>query len=500
MQAGEVYISSEDSLENLQRLMIDTGWGQIPVIDSQTKKIIGIVTRTDLIKTLSPRSRLPDRHKLISKLEAVLPLERLTLLKAISQAALEQHTALYVVGGFVRDLLLDIPSLDFDLVVEGDAIQLAKLLASRWGGRVTSHNQFGTAKWHLADSNFDSRYSQYPLETVDLVSARTEFYTHPSALPTVEPGSIKLDLHRRDFTINTLALRLDGRHYGELHDYYGGLNDLRSGVVRVLHSLSFVDDPTRILRAVRFEQRFGFTIDERTLFLAGEARSLIEKLSGDRIRHEINHILSEPKVDKIFERLSQLGFLQSIHPCLRWDSWLHEKIKNMHYESLDQNWGVDHSFDHLPVKSAIIYCLLLIRNPHEDIVSICERLKMAARLTNQITAASLLWHEMPQRKEGSPSQIVSLLDETPPLSRYVAYLATDDPDVRTLLERYTHQWQKIHPITTGNDLKAMAIPPGPIYKTILDQLRSAWLDGKIKSVAEEKRYLENLVHNRSSLT
>jgi tRNA nucleotidyltransferase (CCA-adding enzyme) len=128
---------------------------------------------------------------------------------------------------------------------------------------------------------------------LDLISARTEFYLHPTALPTVERGSIKLDLHRRDFTINTMALRLDGYHYGELHDYWGGLNDLRNGLVRVLHSLSFVDDPTRMLRAVRFEQRFGFKIEERTLELLKEAITLIARVSGDRVRHELDHIIEE---------------------------------------------------------------------------------------------------------------------------------------------------------------------------------------------------------------
>ncbi len=188
MLAGDVSITPEDSIENLQRLMIDTGWGQVPVVDSQSGDIIGIVTRTDLLKTLSPQFSLPGRNYMIARLEAAIPTENLAVLKAISQAAVEQHIAVYIVGGFVRDLLLDSPSLDFDLVVEGDAIQLANLLVKRWGGRITSHSQFGTAKWHLIASNFDTQYLQFPLESIDLVSARTEFYTHPTALPIVERG------------------------------------------------------------------------------------------------------------------------------------------------------------------------------------------------------------------------------------------------------------------------------------------------------------------------
>ncbi len=275
MDAGSVTVQPGDSIEYLQNLMIDTGWGQIPVVSPENGEIIGIVTRTDLINTLAPEPKLPGDQNLAGRLETALPPGRLALLKAAARAAHEQHAALFIVGGFVRDLLLDRPSLDFDLVVEGDAILLARALSKQYGGRVTSHARFGTAKWHIAAERSglarrlaaqaaDLQAAALELdpgklpETLDLVSARTEFYNYPTALPTVERGSIKLDLHRRDFTINTLALRLDGFHYGELHDYWGGLNDLYAGLVRVLHSLSFVDDPTRMLRAVRFEGRFEF--------------------------------------------------------------------------------------------------------------------------------------------------------------------------------------------------------------------------------------------------
>ncbi|HEY5671279.1 MAG TPA: CBS domain-containing protein, partial [Anaerolineales bacterium] len=320
MEAGEFTVQPDDSIEHLQRLMTDTGWGQIPVIDPQTGEIIGIVTRTDLIKTLSPRPRIPGRQNLAERLERALPPARLALLKSVAKVAHEQKVALYIVGGFVRDLLLERPSLDFDLVVEGDAIALARALSRKHGGRVTSHARFGTAKWLLTDAgknqgdsrkatNRYDKLSNPNQEFLDLITARTEFYTYPSALPTVERSSIKLDLHRRDFTINTLALRLDGRYYGELYDYWGGFADLRQGIVRVLHSLSFVDDPTRMLRAVRFEQRFGFRIEQRTLELLIEAIPLLERVSGDRIRHELDHILIEERAVEMLARLSELKLL-----------------------------------------------------------------------------------------------------------------------------------------------------------------------------------------------
>ncbi len=199
MQAGDVTVQPDDSIEHLQNLMIDTGWGQIPVINEDTREIVGIVTRTDLIKTLAPEPKLPGLQNLSKRLESALPPARLLLLRAVAQQAHTQRAALYIVGGFVRDLLIERPSLDFDLVVEGDAIALARALAKHYGGRVTSHTRFGTAKWHIANerSKLIERLASSELgsgdeaphvpddlpETLDLVTARTEFYTHPTALP-----------------------------------------------------------------------------------------------------------------------------------------------------------------------------------------------------------------------------------------------------------------------------------------------------------------------------
>ena len=252
MDGGNYSARPDHSIEELQRVMVLSGWGQIPVVHPENGEIIGIVTRTDLIKMLTPKPRLPGEMNLAARLENSVPEDLLGLLHAIAKAAHTKHIPLYIVGGFVRDLLLNRPSLDFDLVVEGDAIKLTQRLVSQYGGRETSHARFGTAKWHLEGSQFESagKYAGNDtdsLNAIDLVTARTEFYTYPTALPTVERGSIKLDLHRRDFTVNTLAMRLDGNHYGELHDYWGGLKDLKLELVRVLHSLSFIDDPTRML-------------------------------------------------------------------------------------------------------------------------------------------------------------------------------------------------------------------------------------------------------------
>ena len=221
MEAGNVFVKPGDSLDHLQHVMSTTGWGQIPVINPETGEIVGIVTRTDLIKIMSTsESTVPGKYNIASRLEKALPPDRLMLLKLIAENAHAHHLPVYLVGGFVRDILMDRPGTDFDIVVEGDGIRLAKSLSKLYGGRVVSHKRFGTAKWKIQGIHEElgkhlGTQSRDPLDlpaSLDFTSSRTEFYDYPTALPTVERGSIKLDLHRRDFSINTFAVRLDGRH------------------------------------------------------------------------------------------------------------------------------------------------------------------------------------------------------------------------------------------------------------------------------------------------
>ncbi len=501
MDAGNYSVAPEDSIDHLQRVMTETGWGQIPVIQPDTGEIVGIVTRTDLIKSLALQPRRGRRQDLSAKLESALPPARLSLLKAVSKVAFEQRSALYIVGGFVRDLLLERPSLDFDLVVEGDAISLARTLARQFGGRVTSHARFGTAKWFLPKNSLANGkaspwvHALVPEDlpdSLDFVSARTEFYTHPTALPTVERGSIKLDLHRRDFTINTLALRLDGHHYGELYDYWGGYADLRHGVVRVLHSLSFVDDPTRILRAVRFEQRFGFKIDPRTLDLMLEAVPLLGRLSGDRLRHELDHILLEDRAIAMMSRLHELGLLRAIHADLTWDDWLKNRFETALRSEPEAEWEIRHTDEPKKYRLALLYLLWLIRLNMGSARGVVTRLKFSAALGKAISSACLLWRELAALRMASPSRIVERLEGISPLSIYAVFLALEDESLKNILVTYMKQWRHVRPSINGHDLRQLGIPPGPEYRYILGTVRNAWLDGKITNKDEEARLISEL--------
>ncbi|GAB4531177.1 MAG: CBS domain-containing protein [Anaerolineales bacterium] len=489
MQAGNVSVAPDDSIEHLQDVMTHTGWGQIPVVSETSGKVIGIVTRTDLLKTLTPAHSPSGLPNLAERLNQALPPERLQLLQNVVEVATEQRTALFIVGGFVRDLLLNHPGLDFDLVVEGDAIAIAETLQTRYGGHLSTHRRFGTAKWFappLAD--------QLP-PYLDLISARTEFYTHPTALPTVERGSIKLDLHRRDFTINTLALRLDGRHYGELHDYWGGMHDLRRGIIRVLHSLSFVDDPTRMLRAVRFEQRFGFHIDGRTLELLGEALPLLGRVSGERIRHELDHILDEPRAVPMLARLHGLDILHAIHPQLPWDEELAEKLSGIPEEHLTTLLETPQPPSRrIPPRRMLMYLLWLLRLPKDSLTDVMRRLRLPQHLEAQIQAANHCWHQRQALTAMSPARFTFTLEDwrmdVLALQACQQYV---DASLGARLQTYQETWQNLHPYTTGDDIKAAGLPPGPLYKDLLTQLRTAWLDGEVHSPEEERRLCARLI-------
>jgi tRNA nucleotidyltransferase (CCA-adding enzyme) len=495
MDAGDLTVSPGDSVQHLQRVMIQHDWGQVPVADDRTGKIVGIVTRTDLLKTLAPSGAIAD--DLLVRLEQSLPPARYRLLRTIGEEAEALGAALYVVGGFVRDLLLGVPSVDLDLVVEGDAIALARSLAEAYGGRTSSHHRFGTAKWHV-DPQAPALCRALGLapgtdgvpSSLDFVSARTEFYLHPSALPSVARGSIKLDLHRRDFTINTLALRLDGRHFGQLLDPWGGGRDLRQGLVRVLHSISFVDDPTRMLRAVRLEQRLGFTIEARTLELLGQALPLLARVSGERIRNELQLTFLEPGLPSTMARLHQLGLLAAIHPALFWDPWLEGRFEEARAFSAPASWRLQGQ----PQRESLLYAVWLFQLGEEDARAICDRMHFSLATRGVILEAHRLGREMAGGLARlSPSEVVLRLETAREAAIAAAWIAMPAPrEARTVLAQYLSEWRFVAPAADGEALRALGLPPGPAYREILGTLRAAWLDGEIRTPEQEQAMLGRL--------
>lgn len=429
-----------------------------------------------------------------SQLEASLSPSQLRLIHLIADDAAQSGFPLYIIGGSVRDLILGSAIQDLDLTVEGDAIALARALAKRHGGRVTAHSKFGTAKWFLPkDLQTESS------ETLDLISARSETYKHPAALPTVKPGSMDDDIRRRDFTINTLAIRLDGAHFGELRDDLGGMDDLKQGIVRVLHAKSFIDDPTRMYRAVRYAERYGFTIAEETLALIPAARPLIEKLSAQRIRHELDLILEEWNAAAMLARLAELDLLQPIHPALTFDESMRQRLTNLHtYRSLQHlsPWNITKGEQMRA--SDLGWLLWLMSLSQEQVSALNDRLHFTADLLAALFAASKMYAVQSSFVGLKPSQCVERLEAYPLAAVEAVGYAAKDPRVKECFDEYISKWRYIKPHINGDDLKALGVEPGPRYAVLLRRLRNAWLDGEVKTKEEEKRLLKMLLDQSSA--
>lgn len=515
MKAGSITVRPSDSIDRVQQLMLDEGWGQIPVVpdqpdgEKQSCQPIGVVTRTDvlnfLFKTPSETAE-PDMRQLLAN--AFSP-AMWDMLLAVSQMAASLQMPLYFVGGLVRDLLLGKTAVDFDMVVEGDAIKLVEQLQVRYGGELHTHRRFGTAKWFMTPAiwkamaeaeieGFDDLVIQAtsspprphpPLpKVIDFVTARTEFYTEPSALPEVARGSIKLDLHRRDFTINTLAVRLDGVHLGELLDFYSGRRDLELGLIRVLHSLSFVDDPTRILRAIRLEQRLGFRIEPRTDELLRTALPMLDRVTGDRIRHEIEQALREPDRTAVMERLAEVGVLAQIHPALHWSDEIDQAFSRVSQEVEAPLWQGERPKRWLPF---LYFSQWVAPLTEPDQSAALARLRVRKVTREDVAALSRCLAAVKTLPKGvRPSQVEKALRPFRPRVLLAAKIACGEGPESKLIVRYYREWRGVKTAVTGDDLRQMGLKPGPQFAIILDRLLAARLDGEIQNELEERALLK----------
>ena len=507
LHTGLLHVRPEDPVSEVQRVMIEQDLGQIPVVDEGC--FVGIVTRTDLIKLWTPLPRASRAQEIRDMMKQALPEGLQGVLIKARDAANDYGYSLYIVGGFVRDLLLGSPTLDLDMVVEGDAIRMARKLAPQLGGRVRSHARFGTAKIILEGK----RPAGVP-PSLDFVTARTEFYERPTVLPEVERSSIKQDLYRRDFTINTLAICLDRDRYGELLDYYGGERDIGEKRIRVLHNLSFVEDPTRILRAVRFEQRLGFVIEERTAELITDALDLLDRVTGERLFHELFLILREAEPEKSLDRLKRMGGLQHLHPSLRFSrnmpalfarlrerfqtrpvqveaeavSTRHEGYKSEATSAFYANGNA--------VSQSLCYLALLTSSMDQDeLASFVERMSIRgddARFLREVLRARGALSELAVTVM-LPSGIYRLLHTFSREARFVLSVLTDSDLVRRRLDLYEGELSKVEPRVDGHYLQSLGVPPGPIYGEILERVRMALLDRQITMLEEEQSLVHRLV-------
>ncbi|GAB4268180.1 MAG: CBS domain-containing protein [Candidatus Promineifilaceae bacterium] len=503
MKSGSIYVYPSDSIRRVQQLMLDEGWGQIPVVSDETAdpRPIGIVTRTDLLNHLFQPTDTPGTTNLRTRLQTALPAPLWGLVLAASRVAEEMKMPLYFVGGPVRDLLLGLPPVDLDMVVEGDAIALVAALQAKFGGEFHTHERFGTAKW-LVMPEIWQQLAQLADETavvdpktlptaVDFVTARTEFYTEPSALPQIARGSIKLDLHRRDFALNTLAVRLDGAYLGRLLDFYGGLRDLEQKQIRVLHSLSFVDDPTRILRAVRLAARLEFEIEARTAELLVNSLPMLDRVTGSRIRHEIELALREVEPARILAEFDAWGILRQIHPALAWDTAKAPIFARLPKLLAEPEWyaalgGESPVFVYfalwlagLPVtaQEEVMARLHVRKSTRDDILSVGRAVKALYALP----------------KDAKPSVVARTLRPFNARVLLVCRVYLVDERLVEWVERYYREWRFVETAVDGYHLQKLGLKPGPIFTVILDKLLAARLDGEVQTREEEDALLQTLL-------
>jgi tRNA nucleotidyltransferase (CCA-adding enzyme) len=454
--------------------------------------LTGAITRTDLLRSLHEerfdRSGLTQQpgtqplRNVRGMLEERVPPPVREILRSIGEVADTSGFPVYLVGGIVRDLFLRVENLDIDIVVEGDGIVFAGMLVRKLGGRMKTHHKFGTAVVVLPDGL-----------KIDIATARLEYYETPAALPTVELSSIKKDLYRRDFTINTLAVRLNRDRYGELIDFFGGLRDIKDRTIRILHNLSFVEDPTRVFRAIRFEQRFDFTISKHTQNLIRSAvnMKLFNKLSGERIYDELVLMFSELDPLKVLRRLEELDVLKFLHPNLRFGAEL---------ERLFVSIGETLTWYRLlylekPAERWFVYFLgLLDRLKDGAAEETLERLAVPLRVRRRVMAARMhcrdVLFELYRDAKMPASRVYDLLH---PLDIEQILLmmakARKDPAKRAI-SLYLTKLRTVNVLLTGDDLKKMGIPPGPRYKKILAGLLDAKLDGTVSTKEDELSYVK----------
>ena len=400
--------------------------------------------------------------QLLRQLKDGLPEATRRALDCTVSLAGKSEVAVYLVGGGVRDLLLGLPQLDVDVMVEGDAIALASPVAAELGARLVTHPRFGTAAVRGRDFR------------LDLAGARQEQYARPGALPSVQPAELADDLVRRDFTINAMALRLNGPRSGEIVDSRGGRGDLERRLVRVLHSGSFQDDATRILRALRYVGRLGFRLEPDTEALLRRDLSYLDTISSARLRHELELIANEPKVAEILCWAHGLGVLPAIHPALYAGERALSAIAGLAQVPISH-------------RGAALFCVLLARATDAEAQGAFSRLALTARQAEAANGFLALRSDEARLAQRSlrPSDAVELLASHPLAAVEAFALVAERPVAAERAREYLKRWRFVRTRLNGHDLEELGVPHGPRVGDALASLRSACLDGHATSREDE---------------
>ncbi len=478
MQRDVAVVSPDNDLHSAMEIILGQKQRLVPVV--QEDRVVAVITRTDLINIFIqesariPEFLLPNRNNgrnIKNMIKSRLPKNVVSLLEYAGTLAGDMGVRAYAVGGFVRDILLNRQNLDIDLVVEGDGIAFAQLLGRELGGRVRMHKKFQTAVVVLPDG-----------QKMDVATARLEYYKYPAALPTVQLSSIKMDLYRRDFSINALAIHLNPDQFGTVVDFFSAQKDIKERTIRVLNSLSFVEDPTRILRAIRFEQRFRFRMDRQTERLIKNALNLnlFQKLSGRRLFHELQLILEEKEVLACFRRMDGFNILQVLHPLLKMSEHMEsvleevERVLNWYHllylEPRAQSWkmfflGMGTGLD------ATQFQILLQR------LNFTKKDELHfQQLRQAVTDAVRQLHEWQGQGERL-SELYFILQPLPLEGVLYLMARSRKEEIRRHISLFLTQLKNQKSAVSGKDLKSMGLTPGPEYANILRLVHFAMIDG-----------------------
>ncbi|MDQ7784254.1 MAG: CBS domain-containing protein [Desulfomonilaceae bacterium] len=495
MNPGVVFVTPDETIDRVLSITVEGRHRLVPVVDEGN--MVGVISRSDLLEHLKLPLRSdttgPDefpsgrvRSKSVRRLmEERFPTRVMDILKRAGDVADTRGENAYLVGGAVRDLLLRIHNLDLDIVVEGNGIDFSRELAEQFTGcRVRSHEKFGTAVMLFQDGF-----------KIDTATARHEYYSVPGALPTVETSSIKRDLYRRDFTMNTLAVRLNPRSFGQVIDFFGGSRDIKERTIRVLHNLAFVEDPTRIMRAARFSSRFGFAIGKHTLTLMkGAVRmNVFDKVEGKRLLNELIHALDERNPMAPLTLMAGFGILKALHPSLQFGPRTAELLESA---TAVLSWW-KYQFFPDEVETWTVYFLALADSlTDEEFDALVRRLSIVRAkrkdLLRQRQEVSYVLGVFAKGEATRPSRVVEALQKLQLEALLFMMAKTVRESTRKALSEYITTLRHVIPKLTGRDLLQMDYEPGPLFGEMLRTLRNARLDGLVSSADDEVELLKKM--------
>ena len=458
---SEIIIGDKDlSIEELKALIVEKGIGRIPIVDDE-KKIIGIVTRTDILNSIYSKNPIRKAKKLKFELDVknniieVVPQELTKLLKTIERLSKKRDEKVFLVGGIVRDFILGINNKDIDIVVEGDgisfALELKEILKAK---KIKIHEKFKTAMIIVSDDL-----------KLDIASSRLEYYEYPTSLPVVEYGNIRDDMYRRDFSINAMALEIDSCNFGKLIDFYGGYNDLIDKKIKTLHNLSFVEDPTRIIRAFRFAARYKFELGKDTkIFLKNAiADGFLKKISWPRVKQELEILFSDENLTKGMELLDRYNVFCEINPNIKYDLEMRKNIEKL--ETLDE------LLSFVKIKKWLLVFLIILENlEKKELDLVFKKFDFSNKFIEKYDYGILIREEILKELKlaNKNSEIYKALNNISMEIIILIYIQNRDRNIEEKIKIYIYTLSRIKPIIRGRDLLKNNEIPGVEFKEKLD--------------------------------